>query len=66
MYKKHSLAELKAVGVNYTIPITVHLPGLAHVFYRTVFISELSYLLQTWQLLLFHELYHMDAQAVHR
>lgn len=33
--REYNVFALKAVGVNYTIPITVRIPGLAHVFYRT-------------------------------
>jgi transcriptional accessory protein Tex/SPT6 len=32
--REYNVFALKAVGVNYTVPITVHISGLAHKFYR--------------------------------
>ncbi|WP_342477442.1 DUF4320 family protein [Paenibacillus sp. FSL H7-0350] len=33
--REYNVFALKAVGVYYTIPITVHVSGLAHKFFRT-------------------------------
>ncbi|MDF9841933.1 MULTISPECIES: DUF4320 family protein [unclassified Paenibacillus] len=33
--REYNVFALKAVGVNYTVPIQVHVSGLAHKFYRT-------------------------------
>lgn len=47
--------------LNQSVLIILHI----HYFF-TRFISNVAYFPQTWQLLLFLELYRMDVQAEHR